>query len=157
MQIRIAMLCLLAIFFIGCSSTDVSKREPFMAFVGQTVELRRPMVVVQQKNRWFNGGSVVARRSIDFGLKDINKTDKTDHISAQLPVGHRVRIESIRDEVIVDGEWIVAYGWTTIPPNPKEVRFAYDWGFIWILNRAPWESETVPERRDLSSTNTVKD
>jgi len=130
----------------GCSSTNISNRDPFYDYVGRSVELRCPVTVVARHGVWGSHEGVMSRRSADFGLVDRGSRNRRQ-VYGELPVGHRVWIDSVWDEVVVDGEQIIAYGRTTIPPGTNEVRFAYSWGFLWILKRAPWESDDTPEKR----------
>ncbi len=158
MTIQTAAIILVLVFVAGCSSTDVSKLEPFSSYVGQTVELRYPVAVVQRRSMWSAGssGGVHSHQSAQYGLKAavakqggawLGSAGHDDQIFATLPIQHPVRIVQVLDEVFIDGEQIVAYGRTTIPPGTNEVTFAYAWGFMWRLERAPWEPDSVPEKR----------
>lgn len=135
---------------VGCSSTNISNCDPFYDYVGKTVELRRPVAVVARSSVWSGGDGVLSLRPARYGIVDARNRGPYRKVYAQLPVGHAVRIEKVRDEVAFDVQHIIAYGRTTIPPRNKEVRFAYPWGALWQLERAPWEPDDTPPRRVAS-------
>jgi hypothetical protein len=155
MNIRVYIFAFLPVVFAGCGSTNISKRDPFYDYVGQTVELRRPVDVVGKPGFWFGTGQgVMARRAAKYGIIEAGteRQGRGDfgqygRVLAKLPVGHKVRIDSVWDEVVVDEEQIIAYGHTTIPPGTNEVSFAYPWGEFWMLWRAPWEPDDTPRKR----------
>jgi hypothetical protein len=167
MNIRACLFAFLPVLFAGCtSSTNISKRDPFYDYVGQTVELHRPVDVVGHHGSWFGGDKgVLALRATQYGIiesgtewKDREFYDENSHIAGGsvdkygtvlvvLPAGHRVQIDSVWDEVVADEEQIIAYGHTTIPPGTNEVSFAYPWGEFWMLWRAPWEPDNTPLKR----------
>ena len=145
MEIRFLHCIIVGTLFTGCSFKDLSKVDPFSDYVGQTVELRRPMSVVERRSIFSLGPGVMTRSPADYGLENVRYPISSAF--PELPIGHQLRIESVWDEVVIDGEHIIAYCRTTIPPGTNEVRVAYPWGFIWVLERAPWEPDTVPEYR----------
>ena len=68
-------------------------------------------------------------------------------ILGELPVGHHVTIDSVRDEAYGDFGQITAYGHTDIPPSNKQVSFAYPWGVATsALKRAPWEPDVLKQK-----------
>jgi hypothetical protein len=135
------------LFLVGCHSVNISNRDPFYDYVGRTVELREPVAVVGRQSYW-NGSDrgVRSRKSAAYGLVS-GSGHGYKAVHAILPAGHKVSLDSVWDEVVFDGQQIVAYGRTTIPPSTKEVRFAYAWGFIWMLKPAPWEPADTPKKR----------
>lgn len=134
------------LLLVGCSSVDISNRDPFYDYVGRTVELREPVAVVSRHGYWNGGDGVRSRKSVAYGL--VTGSDQGyGRVFATLPAGHKVQVDSVWDEVAGDGQQIVAYGRTTIPPATNEVRFAYAWGFIWMLSPAPWEPSNTPKQR----------
>jgi hypothetical protein len=146
------MFLFLSLLVTGCSSTNVSQLDPFNNYVGHTVELQRPADVVAAPSFWWDGSSdgVMAMHPAEFGLinsGEIMGRGEYGRVFLQLPVGHKVHIDCVRDEIVADEEQIIAYGHTTIPPATKEVRFAYPWGEFWDLWPAPWEPENTPEER----------
>lgn len=146
MHIRISAFAALLLLVTGCSSTNLSNRDPFFDYVGRTVELRRPALVVERPSIF--GGDVLARRYTKYGILDpSHRLTQIYPRFTELPVGHRVRSDSVWDEVELDAEQIVAYGRTTIPPGTNEVQFAYPWGEFWMLKRAPWEPDDTAEKR----------
>ncbi|HUA67830.1 MAG TPA: hypothetical protein VMA13_04715 [Candidatus Saccharimonadales bacterium] len=151
MKLRALILICSPLLLAGCtSSTKISKLDPFYNYVGQTVELRKPADIVTRRGIWFGSYGVMSRHSADYGLIDAGGGQGRGgygHVIAELPVGHKVQIDSVWDEVVVDEEQIIAYGHTTIPPSTKEVSFAYPWGEFWILWPAPWEPSDTPEKR----------
>lgn len=141
-------ICLASMVLAGCiSRKDVSNVDPFSDYVGRSVPLKRQAVVVHRYNSlWGGDDGVGSLSSADVGVintPDYPYIEKIDN----LPVGHLVKIDRVIDEVVIDGEHIVAYGRTTLPRNGKEVRFAYPWGTLWILERAPWEPQKTPLSR----------
>ncbi len=155
MNIQILFIVLLLTITAGCSSTNVSDQEPYSLYVNQaSVTLQHPVVVVQRGSMWSSGsGGVRSLRRAQFGLRHAPMVREEDRIFAQLPVGHSVQIDRVVDEVFIDGQQIVAYGRTSIPPSTNLVTFAYDWGFIWNLEPAPWEPLDTPRRRYVGRTS----
>jgi len=131
----------------GCSSTDISNRDPFYDYVGKTVELRRPVIVTSRSSSLWSSKGIRSRHRAAYGLAENEYPPEIGRIYGELPAGHGIRIDRVVDEVVIDGEQIVAYGHTTIPPRTNEVSFVYIWGFLWKLHPAPWEpKETALER-----------
>ena len=59
MLIRVFMLLVSALLFSGCvNSYNVSKKQPFCDYVGRTVPLQRPALVVHSLNELGGGGRV---------------------------------------------------------------------------------------------------
>jgi hypothetical protein len=146
---------LLSLLLSGCdSSRNISNRDPFYDYVGKTVELRRPVWVLHRMNPWFGGKGVMSIRRAQYGIiqewtawQGRGEFGQYGRVLTALPVGHKVRIDSVRDEIVADEEQIIAYGHTTIPPGTNELSFAYPWGEFWILWRAPWEPDDTPKER----------
>jgi hypothetical protein len=166
MKIRVYLFVFLPVLFAGCTgSNNISKRDPFYNYVGQTVELHSPVDVVGSHGAWFGGDKgVLVLHAAQYGIIEsgtelqerefygenshiFSGGDKYGPVLAVLPVGHRVQIDSVWDEVVADEEQIIAYGHTTIPPSTNEVGFAYPWGEFWMLWRAPWEPDNTPQKR----------
>ena len=168
MNIRVFIFALLTVLcFTGCtSSTNISKRDPFYNYVGQTVELHCPVDVVGHSGVWFGGDKGIhTLHTAQYGIIESGTEgqerefygenshvfsgsgDNYGNVLEVLTVGHRVQIDSVWDEVIADEEQIIAYGHTTIPPSTNEVSFAYAWGEFWMLWRAPWEPNDTPQKR----------
>jgi hypothetical protein len=131
-------LLLLGVTLCGCSSTEVSYLEPFCGIVGHEISLSTTTTLTE-------AGKVNNRRNVPFGLGRLS--DPKFKSSVKLPATHTVTIDSVRDEVVFEHEFIIAYGRTRHPETGKEVSFAYCWGTDWLLGRAPWEAETVPPMR----------
>ena len=147
---------LLSLFLLlsACTSTtNISRIYPFSSYVGKTVEINRSMAVVPAYNRWVAGSGGVGTLSwtVSKGLKNTNDVSQGETVYAVLPAGHQVRIDRVQDEINGDSESIVAYGRTVVPAGTKPARFAYEWGFDWILKPAPWEPDNLPKYRYLPS------
>lgn len=147
MQTRIVGFSALLLLVAGCTSTKtLSNRDPFYDYVGRSVELLRPVTVVERPKAF--GGDVLASRYTKYGLLDSHhRYNQMYQKVAELPVGHRVQIDSVCEEIQMDFVQIIAYGRTTIPPSTEEVQFAYPWSSDWILWPAPWEPADTPARR----------
>jgi hypothetical protein len=63
-----------------------------------------------------------------------------------LAAGTNLRITLIQDEILVDGRSQVAYGSTSLA-DQSEADFAFRWGLLCTLRRAPWEPSWVSDRR----------
>lgn len=141
-----------ALFLAGCvNSYNVSTKKPFRDYIGQTVPLQRPALVVGSASIWTGSYGVPSVLSARYGLIDLNATNMGyGPILGELPVGHRVTIDSVRDEAWGDAGQITAYGHTAIPPSTNKVSFAYPWGIDPEVSRAPWEPDDTPTTRMMS-------
>jgi hypothetical protein len=135
---RLLTFVFIPLLLVGCvNSYNVSNRNPFHNYVGQTVEHQRPVLVVDSASIWTRSHGVPSVLSAHYGLIDLDATNRGfGRILGELPTGHRVTIDSVRDEAWGDSGQITAYGHTTIPPSTNEVSFAYPWS-----GRAPWEPD----------------
>jgi hypothetical protein len=131
------------LLLVGCvNSYNISKRNPFHDYVGQTIELQRPALIVGSASIWTSSEGVSSVLPARYGLIDLDATNMGfGPILGELPAGHRVTIDSVRAEAWGDADQITAYGRTTIPPSNNEVSFAYPWGVGSSLRRAPWEPD----------------
>jgi hypothetical protein len=152
--IRTIISAFAALFLAGCvASYNVSNEEPFRNYVGQTVPLQCPALVVYSQNTWSTKSdgvpSVLYAR---YGLINVDATNLGfGPILGKLPAGHYVTIDSVRNEAWFESEQITAYGHTVIPPSTKQVSFAYPWGiYPHDVMRAPWEPEGTPSIRNLA-------
>jgi hypothetical protein len=145
-----------SLFLAGCdTSMNVSKNYPFNEYVGKTVELQRPAAVVNRVNGWFSIKGVISMRHARYGLingpPDEQCRGYYGPVLAVLPAGHKIKIDSVRFEVMAGGDrdQITAYGHTTIPPSIKEVSFAAPWGgdYANLVLRTPWEPENTLARK----------
>ena len=131
-------ICLL---LMACSTRDVSRQAPFLSAVREPVSLTREAYLKPRKPAYIQGGSSFFRKS------EYELTSRKPVGSHQvLEPGAMVKIASVQEEVFIDGLSYIAYG-TTALSNGLEVDFAYCWGFINLLERAPWEADHVPDRR----------
>lgn len=140
---RLLIFVFIPLLLVSCvNSYNVSSRDPFHNYVGQTVELQRPALVVGSASIWTRSDGVPSVLSARYGLVDLGATNQEfGRILGELPTGHRVTIDSVRDEAWGDSGQITAYGHTTIPPSTNEVSFVYRWGVGSDLKRAPWEPD----------------
>ena len=121
----VRFLTLSALLFAGCAgSTDVSSNKRVRGYVGQTMALRRPMLLIKHSGYLFGGGNdVMSRRPVRYGLTEPG-TYSAPRVFAQLPPGHRITVDAIQEEVCFDAYQTVVYGRTTFPPTGKEASFA---------------------------------
>jgi hypothetical protein len=135
-----------ALLLTGCvNSYNVSKKQPFRDYVGQTIPLQRPALLVGSASIWTGGVGVPSVLSARYGLIDLDATNMGyGPISGELPIGHLVTIDSVREEAWGDSGQVTAYGHTAIPPSTNQVSFAYPWGVAMsALRRAPWERDVA--------------
>jgi hypothetical protein len=139
----------LAAFTSVIHARDLSKLDPFCDYVGKTVELRRPMSVVETSNSklfFLPERGVVVKGHADRGLAEVGQEGETK-IFGTLPVGHLIRIARVSEETHFDSGNIIAYGRTKLPSSEKEITFAYVWATGWTLHPAPWEPDETPPIR----------
>jgi hypothetical protein len=135
---------LFCVFGLGCAAaidqTRLIQVQPYCEYVGRWVELQRPVKVVEHGKE-----GEPSKQKADYAIVPTNWTRVT--VFGVLPAGHKVFVSEVRDETSWDDEEIVAYGRTTLPWSGKDVSFAYSWGWMWTLKRAPWEPDNTPEKR----------
>jgi hypothetical protein len=125
----------LALLCAGCAtSKDASNREPFRSYVGQTVALDGPMLLIDRCGYLFGCDGVVSLRPVRYGLVEPGRS-RSLHIFSELPPGHRIKIDAVREEDVGDTYEIVVYGRTNFPASGKKVTFAYDYSGLPPL---PW-------------------
>ena len=132
----------LCLIVTACSSTDVSRVPPFSSVSHQPVSIVRTSYLKPLNEGLILGDGISFLRKPSYELTD-RKPDGAHRI---LAAGTRIQIESVQDEVLIDGRSQVAYG-STVLADRSAADFAYRWGFLNTLTRAPWESSSVPERR----------
>jgi hypothetical protein len=128
---------------------DLSKLDPFCDYVGHSVELRRPMSVIESSSSriFFSANrGVIVKRHADHGLAEVGQEGESK-IFGILPVGHPIRIIRVSEETHFDTANIIAYGRTKLPWNEKEITIAYSWADLWTLHPAPWEPDDTPPVR----------
>ncbi|HXD01235.1 MAG TPA: hypothetical protein VN048_17995 [Verrucomicrobiae bacterium] len=117
-------LLLCPLLLAGCS-TNLTKIAPYSEYIGRPLELCGPAAIINQYNegdRDFPSSFFVHYALVDPG-RNGNGT-----VIGELPKGHHVWIDGIRNVVVFDGgEHIVAYGHTTIPPGTNMVSFMAFW------------------------------
>jgi hypothetical protein len=153
---KTAMVILMGFFLCGCtSSKNISKISPFSEYVGRTVSLNRPMLLLPEGRGMWEPAHFPRLRSSPFVLLDYEAARHAGFYSAgrhdtqtqALAAGHAVIIDQVRDEIAFDAANIIAYGRVRPSGFTNDVRFAYAWGQDWILRPAPWEPESVPQIR----------
>lgn len=142
MSIRASILLFLPWLLAGCSSTNLSKVDPFCDYVGRTVALRQPVDIVKG-DEWPSPKYYMIPKGSDVMGHGMP-------IFSELPTGHQVHIDSVWNEIGFEYEVIKAYGHTTIPPSTSEIAFSYSWGSGDDLDRAPWEPDTTPVMRRVA-------
>jgi hypothetical protein len=153
-------------------SRDVSNLHPFSDYVGKTVALNRPVLLVKE-GRGILGTSDVTRvhaspyviletngcaNAVDAiqkkeyekysrrgpGASDASAAERT---SIELPAGQLVTITKVSEDMVWDGDEIVAYGKVKPREFACEVSFAYGWSTSDLLAPAPWEPVGTPSIR----------
>ena len=134
---------LIPLLVVSCSSTNVSDVKPFDSVAGKVVTTRRICYLKPLNEGLFfgDGISFLRRPSFELTLRE----PETSH--EILSEGTQLEIDSIIDETLIDGNSQVAYGTVDIDGQSK-ADFAYRWGFLSSLERAPWETSQVPGRRN---------
>jgi hypothetical protein len=127
----------------ACSSTDISRIPPFSSASHQSVQTVRTAYLRPLNEGLILGDGVTFLRKPAFELTD--RTPEPPY-RVLLP-GTSLQITSVHDEILLDGRSQVAYGSTSLANEP-ESHFAYRWGFLDTLQRAPWEPSSVPDRRN---------
>jgi len=145
------LLTLLAgLLVTACSSTDLSAVSPFSEAANRSMALQRTAYLKQ-----LNEGLIFGDGISFLGMPTFELTDrKPQVINHELRSGTRLFIHGIQDEVLVDGRSQVAYGTASLDDG-TEVDFAYRWGFLGTIRRAPWERTAVSEYRKLSQGEQV--
>jgi len=151
------LICLFVLLLTsGCyfHSRDISRLEPFSAYVGKTVTLQRPMALIGGGN-WFFPDELRTFHKVDYCLVNVGvlgdwlfTTNYVGIVYGELPVGHRLTILRVCDDADADNEGIIAYCRTQISPDSKDVIVGYGWGMNLCLERAPWEPNTAPNQRE---------
>lgn len=130
------------LFLVSCaSSTDMANDERVRGYVGRTIALRRPMLLVEHAGYFFGGANdVMSRRPARYGLTAPG-TFREPRVFAELPAGHRVTIDAIDEETCFDAYQTVVYGRTIFPRTGQSVSFAYVCApLIYLRSESlPWE------------------
>jgi hypothetical protein len=137
-----------AIFLTGCwgditknrfttGTVHIDRFQPFNNYVGTPLELKRPAYLRIEKGLFFDDYFLVS--------EELKKPDPNFTIA--LSPGTTILLHSISRYFDFEGGgyWFQAEGEVMLPRKGK-VRFEYDWGYG-IIERAPWESMDVPEKR----------
>ena len=122
---------------------DRHQRNPAVSSAaGQSVEIVRTAYLEPLNEGLILGDGISFLRKPSFELS----TKKPDAAHRVLAAGTRVQITSVQDEVLIDGRSQVAYGVAKLT-NGTQADFAYRWGFLDTIERAPWEGAATPDRR----------
>jgi hypothetical protein len=154
MPVRALMFIVPTLLLVGCSSTNVSNREPLADYVGRTVMLKRPMALIKEGRGIWAWSHLPRLRKSPYVMLDIDASKKaylhlypTDTNFIVLPVGHAVTIGTIRDEIAgIDPVHTTVYGRIILPGTDTPGRFAFGWGDTVRLYPAPWEPDNIPNR-----------
>jgi hypothetical protein len=97
---------------------------------------------------WFLPNELRTFHAVDYCLVgiDYSQYPSTNEFGV-LPIGHKLTIMRVCDDADSGSEHIIAYCRTTMPSKEKDVTVGYAWGGGLVLERAPWEPDTVPESR----------
>jgi hypothetical protein len=155
MLIRALLFVLPALLLLGCSSTNVSNREPLADYVGRTVTLNRPMALIKEGRGIMAWSHLPRLRKSPYVMLDTDASEKaflhpypTDTNVIVLAVGYAVTIDTVHDEIAgIDPVHTTVYGRVILPGADAPVRFAFAWGDTVRLFPAPWESQNIPNRR----------
>lgn len=127
---------------IGCVSAV--KNLEFQKLIGSTQTLQREALIYPLSENiapHFQAGTV--------GLYDVREGTNSWRTEGRLRPGTPVRILEIKRHLIdARGPWIGAVGLVEDPKTHREVKFLYCWSSGYFLERAPWEDEVTPVRRD---------
>src|ERR1051326_1844652 len=148
MLIRALLFVLPALLLLGCSSTNVSNREPLADYVGRTVTLNRPMALIKEGRGIMAWSHLPRLRKSPYVMLDTDASEKaflhpypTDTNVIVLAVGYAVTIDTVHDEIAgIDPVHTTVYGRVILPGADAPVRFAFAWGDTVRLFPAPWES-----------------
>jgi len=87
MRIFVLLTVFMPIINTGCfSSRNLSQQPPFAPYIGQTLELRRPMLVTKGGN-WFLPNNARSVHTVDFCLEEVSSEDqKYQRVYTTLPI-----------------------------------------------------------------------
>ena len=145
----------LTLLVTGCRSVDVSAYHLFAPYVGPEMALQRPVLLVAPTGDpavpGFLPRTGAAKHAmlVDDTEGHPECVELKPKMATQLPAGHIITLQSVREEITLDRQDIIAYGRTRLPGDDREVTFAYHWGQSWQLQPAPWEPGTVQALRQL--------
>ena len=131
---------------VGCTKI-VTNFKPYNQYVKKPLTLMRPMTLVQEE---------YVDRELLFYLPQgafhaLLNPDSKSNSSAKiwnLPVGTPLTLNKVETKIGDGWSDIVAFGEIEVPQINKKLAFSYSWGYFTpYLNRAPWETSDVPEKR----------
>jgi hypothetical protein len=132
------------VFFTGCVNS-VGKIEPFKQFAGTTQTIQREALLYRLP------AESEHQRGVFYDLYAKKEGSNAWRKEGWLPVGTKVQILEInRYRTDARGAWIGVVGLVEDPSTHDKVKFLYCWSYFHWLNRAPWENEATPERRETS-------
>lgn len=131
---------LLIVIGSGCSAT-LSSYNPYNEYVGRTVKFKKNMALWRmEKYQYYKHPYVISIS--DSVLSSYGKK------VAELPIGTLFKLESVVQEPrTFSPPSIIALGRVYVNNEWKECE--YSWGFQDSLDRAPWEGEEVPDKRNV--------
>ena len=148
-------LLLLAFLLTGCSR-DLSNAEPYKPLIGNEVTLVKEMEL-----RWpIHNGEAVDGKPLQLTTRySPGSTSSMDEHFAYLPIGSRLRIDTVKGVYVIKGWAVFVNGSGVLPDCVTEFKWTYFWGQFQgdfgMLHRAPWEHPDVPDRRRLRRKATV--
>ena len=136
MKLSFKLIPLLLLCCTGCFlSYSVSGHKEFRPYIGQTVTLNRPLLLVEHHNALFGSHGVKTLGSAQYGLIEPTNGGDSDIVFAKLPVGYSATIDSVHEEITGDNDVPVAYGRLINPATNQRVSFAYEcYGYT-----LPWQ------------------
>ena len=140
----------LSLLFVGCM-TSVSTRPPFKEYLGRALTTQRTTILYPDR-AWSNSGAMLfsqPQKVLYLAELPPASDDRNKHRVAIIPPGQSVRLLEIRRQA---GDGDVSYdaiGEIYVPAWKRFVRFHHYWGYNNRLDRAPWDSASVPITRSL--------
>jgi hypothetical protein len=125
----------------GCAifSRNLSNVPPFSGYTGRIVELREPVVIVEDI------GSYSPYSPFEL-VRDVRNRPTIMHLASK----ERVCIRFVHLVNAFDSAWVVAVGSTIPHDGSRPIRFEY---FLGSQNgeiyRAPWEDLNTPKKRHI--------
>ena len=134
------LLPLLMLCCAGCFlSYSVSGHKAFRPYIGQTVTLTRPLLLVEHHSALFGSHGVMTLGFARYGLAEPSNGGNSETVFAKLPIGYAATIDSVHEEIVGDNDVPVAYGHLIHPATGQRGSFAYAcYGYT-----LPWQLATV--------------
>ncbi len=158
---RVFLFSFLLVACVGCQSDKLTQYQPFAAYVGHDLTIKRatflweePFFVKFGTLDMTDINNPVFRDMTDVGPTIFHNgsgviRDPNVKRVAILPSGKIVRVNQVLRLYDSESGGILfeAKGETTLPDTNRKVTFDYIWGGGDSLDQAPWEDDSVPSKR----------